>query len=96
MRLIGFALAVIVAVGCTGASVALPTFELPRIEVPSFDTSGLQRLVDDALTEVYRLGPTIENELPSDLAALLAEHNIEPPALPSNSNAICDGLGTPG
>src|SRR5687768_9893231 len=101
MRFVGLVLALILTVGCTGSQVALPTFELPtfelpRIELPSFDTAELERLVDDALAEVDRLGSDIRDELPPDLLALLDQHDIEPPALPSNSNEICAGLGTPG
>jgi len=80
----------VVALGCGGSGVAVPTFDLPQ-----FDTAALDRLVNDARTEVDRLAST-PIELPPEVAALLEEHNIRVPALPSNAGEICQALGTPG
>lgn len=91
MRFTSLALALIIVLGCSGASVARPSVELPNV-----DTAALQRLVDDAIAEVDRLAATTSIELPPDLAALLGANNIALPALPSNANDICQSLGTPG
>ena len=84
------ALVAVIVVACGGTGMAVPTFELPQ-----FDTAAIDRLVDEARAEVDRLAST-PIELPPDMAALLAEHDIEVPALPSNAPEICAALGTPG
>lgn len=84
------ALVLVVAVGCAGTGVAVPTFELPQ-----FDSAAVDRLVDDARAEVDKLTST-PIELPPDVAALLEAHDIRVPALPSNAEEICQALGTPG
>lgn len=91
MRLISIALALLIAVGCVGPSVALPTFNLP-----SFNTAELERLVDDALAQVDRAAAAASIELPSDLAQVLADNNITLPAPPTNATEICATLGIPG
>ena len=74
---------------------------LPSIELPSFDTSAIERLVEDAIAEVERVAaspPAIELpqvELPPELETLLEERNIQLPPLPSNAAEICAALGTP-
>ena len=83
------ALVLVSAIGCGGTGVAVPTFE-----VPQFDTAAVDRLIDDARAEVDRLAST-PIELPPAVAALLEEHNIRVPALPSNAEEICEALGTP-
>ena len=84
------ALIAMVAIGCGGTGMAVPTFD-----VPQFDTAAVDRLIQDAQAEVNRLAST-PIELPTEVAALLEEHNIRVPALPSNAAEICQALGTPG
>ena len=84
-----------IAVACTGEMPTMPT--IPSIELPTIDTASLQQQVDSALAEVGNLTqdpPDIE--LPADLAALIAQHQIELPPLPSNAQEICDVMGFPG
>ena len=74
---------------------------LPSIQLPSFDTTAVQQLVEDAVAEVERLAaspPSLDLppvELPAELESLLETHNIELPPLPSNATEICAALGTP-
>ena len=76
----------------TSCNVAVPD----RVALPSFDTASLERLVDDAIAEVGAVGGSTVVELPATLAALLEQHQIDLPPLPSNAAEICDTLGTPG
>ena len=74
---------------------------LPSIQLPSFDTTAIEQLLEDAIAEVERVAaspPAIELpqvELPAELETLLEEQNIELPPLPSNATEICAALGTP-
>jgi hypothetical protein len=70
---------------------------MPAIELPTIDTAALQAQVDAALAEVGNVAqnpPQID--LPPDLGALLAEHQIQLPPLPSNAQEICEAMGFPG
>jgi hypothetical protein len=96
MRLVSIVLTALLLASCSAAQPpALPTFELPEVELPSFDTAAIQDLVDDALAEVDRVAPD-PPELPADLQRLLAENDIALPAVPTNAQEICDVLGVPG
>jgi hypothetical protein len=96
MRLAPIALTALLLASCSGVQApALPTFELPQVELPSFDTAAIQDLVDDALAEVDRVA-TDPPELPADLQRLLDENQIELPGVPTNAHEICDVLGVPG
>lgn len=90
MRLVGLLLAALLSASCGAGAVALPT-----IELPSFDTAEIERLVDEALVEVDRLASSAV-DVPPQLAALLEENGNQLPALPSNADEICEALGTPG
>ena len=92
LRLVAAALVALMLSACSGSGLAVPTFELP-----TFDTAGVQRLVDDAVAEVGNIAnDPPEIALPSDLQRLLDDNAIALPQLPSNSSEICRALGTPG
>ena len=91
-RLTAILMAAMVLAGCSGSGLAIPTFE-----VPTFDTSAAQALVDDALAEVGNVvSDPPDIALPADLQRVLDENDIQLPHLPSSSSAICQALGTPG
>ena len=70
---------------------------LPQVELPTFDTSSVTRLVDDAATEAGRVASSISiDEIPAGLASLLEENDIRLPPLPSNAAEICGAMGVPG
>ena len=96
MRLVGIALSILLLASCSNfAAPAIPTFELPQVELPSFDTAQINELVDDALAEVDRVASD-PPELPSDFQRLLDENNIALPTMPTNAQEICGVLGVPG
>ena len=85
-------LAAAVTLACAGE---VPT--IPSITLPTIDTAALQRQVDDALAEVGTLTQNPPDiELPPELAALLADHHIRLPPVPSNAQEICEVMRFPG
>lgn len=91
------ALAALLGAACAISTPALPEVQLPDVQLPTFDTAGVTRLLDDAAAEVDRLASSVSiEEIPADLAALLEEHDIRLPPLPSNAAEICAAMGTPG
>lgn len=91
-RLAAVALAACLLIGCGGADLALPS-----LDVPTFDTAAVERLLQDAIEEVDRLAaspPPVD--VPADVADLLERVGVDIPPLPSNAAEICDTLGTPG
>jgi hypothetical protein len=78
-------------VGC-GADI-----RLPQVELPTFDTSSVSRLLGDAAAEAGRVASSISiDEIPAELAALLEKNDIRLPPLPSNAAEICGAMGVPG
>lgn len=90
MKLLGLAFAGMIVLGC-GASG--PT--VPSSERPSIDTSAVQQLLDDAITQAEGLAEAAMIELPATLAETLEQSGVELPAVPGNAREICDALGTP-
>jgi hypothetical protein len=85
-------LAAAVTLACSGEVATIPSIELPTI-----DTAALQQQVDAALAEVGNLTENPpEIELPAELAALLADHDIQLPPVPSNAQEICEVMRFPG
>lgn len=91
MRAISAILAAALLAGCGASAPTVPSFELPSI-----DTSALQRLLDDAIAEAQQIGETASVDLPAALAETLEANNIELPAIPANAAEMCSALGTPG
>jgi hypothetical protein len=86
-RALSVALAALLILGC-GA-------EAPA--APSIDIGALQTLVDEALVEVGNVAANPpEIDLPPEIDAFLAEHQIQLPPLPSNAAEICNVLTLPG
>jgi hypothetical protein len=84
-------LAAAVTLACSGEVATIPSIELPTI-----DTAALQQQVDAALAEVGNLTENPpEIELPAELAALLADHDIQLPPVPSNAQEICEVMRFP-
>ena len=91
-RVLTWILATGLLCACSGSGLSVPTFEMPTL-----DTAGIQRMVDDAVAEVGAIADDPPDlALPSDLQRLLDENEIALPQLPSNSSEICGALGTPG
>jgi hypothetical protein len=85
-------LAAAVTLACSGEVATIPSIELPTI-----DTAALEQQVDAALAEVGNLTENPpEIELPAELAALLADHDIQLPPVPSNAQEICEVMRFPG
>lgn len=90
-------LATIVLVAAVTLACAGEVSTIPPVAVPTIDTAALQQQLDDALAEVGNLTQTPpEIELPAELAAVLADHDIQLPPVPSNAEEICEVMRFPG